>query len=765
MNMSRRYFVKYRFGGDGNDHLIGDSGRDWLFGRGGDDILFGGGGNDWLFGGSGNDVLSGGDGNDWLFGGSGNDVLSGGNGNEALFGGSGADELSGGDGNDLLIGGDGADELAGDDGNDALFGGKGGDALAGGGGNDFLVGGAGRDTLLGGDGDDVLFGGNGADVLSGGDGADTLVGGYGADNLSGGNGDDKLYGKKGHDTLQGDAGNDKLFGGGGFDTARFGAFLDGDVIGYDFALPSGLDGPISVTDINAADGDDGIDVLRSIENIQFGDGPDAVNFLLDGTNNAPVAISESIATDEDTITAPIAISSLVANDFDFEGDDLTVLGFDSSASIGTLSLAGDDFFYDPSGQFEFLQVGETATDSFKYTVQDGFGATATFSTTEVTVIIEGVNDAPEAVSDSIITNIIDGSDIFIPAAALLANDSDVDNANLTIGTVETSGGGTGGPGETVVIDFEGLVFGAIGSTYAEDGFSMAATSATGGVGGLFALTPSQFSVTGSTSVFVSNAGGTSTLTKSDGSDFTLESIDLGELVIPAVNVAPYDVTFTGTRPDATTVVQTFTLNGDVSDAETYEFGVGFTGLAAVSWVQGEPTHQFDNLIISSGSGSPSEVLVDGNGDVVLTPASAFPGSDELFTYSASDGSLASGTAAVVVKGVAGDTIEGAAGDETLIGGASDDTLIGGEGNDFMVGGGGSDHFVFTDGDDADSVYDFGGGDTIDLLGVTGINSFADVQNSASQNGDDTQLDFGGGDSMTLIGVNLGDLVSDDFLIG
>ena len=719
----------HRHGGDGDDVLIGGPGRDRLFGRDGDDSLFGGDGNDRLYGGRGDDTLSGGDGNDRLYGGRGDDTLFGGDGNDRLSGGKGDDTLSGGDGNDRLSGG------------------KGDDILSGGGGNDRLSGGKGDDILSGGDGNDRLSGGKGDDILSGGDGDDILKGG------------------KGDDTLSGGAGDDVIFGGSGFDTARFGDFLDGDVIGYDISLPDGPGGMVVVTDLNPVDGDDGVDLLFDVELLQFGDGDGAVTFFLDGRNNAPVAVPDSIVIDEDNATAPIAIASLLANDFDFEGDVLSVLGFDSSASIGTLSLVGDDFIYDPSGAFEFLQVGETATDSFLYTVQDSSGATAIYSTIEVTVIIEGVNDAPVALSDSVITNIIDGSNIVIPAAALLANDSDVDNETLIIGAVTPpDNGGVGAPAETVVMDFEGLI-NSIASGYQEVGFTLTATAFNNSTSGFFALNDGGFSVTGSTCLFMVGEFGSTTLTKSDGGAFTLESIDLGELSVPLVDVDPFDVTFIGTRFDSTTVEQSFTVDGDSSGAQTFFFGVGFSDMASVSWVQGVPNHQFDNLVLSSGGGQVADVTIDNNGDVVLTPASTFPTSDELFTYNASDGFLTSGEASVLVTGVDSDVITGTAADETLIGGGGNDSLIGGAGDDFLVGGGGDDIFVFADGDGADTVYDFSGGDILDVMGVSAIGGFADVLSSASQSGADTLLDFGGGDSVTLLGVELNDLVADNFLIG
>lgn len=81
----------------------GTSGDDLLIGTAGNDKLNGGAGNDQLLGGAGNDKLKGGSGNDLLLGGSGNDNLKGGSGNEILDGGAGSDKLDAGSGNDLAI--------------------------------------------------------------------------------------------------------------------------------------------------------------------------------------------------------------------------------------------------------------------------------------------------------------------------------------------------------------------------------------------------------------------------------------------------------------------------------------------------------------------------------------------------------------------------------------------------------------------------------------------------------------------------------------
>ncbi len=114
-------------------------------------------------------------------------------------------EFHGGPGNDVLTSSNNAASLLwGDDGDDTLNAGTAGITLRGGAGNDTLNGGSANDTLLGGAGNDTLYGNGGNDGLTGGAGDDTL---------SGGANDDTYYfaSYSGNDTLLGaDAGFDML---------------------------------------------------------------------------------------------------------------------------------------------------------------------------------------------------------------------------------------------------------------------------------------------------------------------------------------------------------------------------------------------------------------------------------------------------------------------------------------------------------------------------------------------------------------------------
>ena len=79
------------------------------------------------------------------------------------------------------------------------------------------------------------------------------------------------------------------------------------------------------------------------------------------------------------------------NDFDPDVYDLLlVTEVDTSRTVGAVTRWGPRgaFTYDPNGQFDYLQPGESATDSLTYTVSDACGDNATAT---VTMTITGVD--------------------------------------------------------------------------------------------------------------------------------------------------------------------------------------------------------------------------------------------------------------------------------------------------------------------------------------------------------------------------------------
>src|SRR5213592_1482468 len=397
-----------RLGTEGNDVLFGSAvSGGLLLGRGGDDVLIGG---------AGNDTLDGGTGNDFLNGSSGDDVYLGGSGQDSVFDFSGNDELrlAAGIAPEQVerIRPDGSDDLLlhvlgssdevrianwfsapsfqlervvfddgtvwdaatagslrrlGTEGNDVLF----GSAVSGG-------------LLLGRGGDDQLFGGAGNDTLDGGAGNDSLLGWAGSDTYF-------FDRTSGHDLileLQENPGDvdTVVFGD---DISRQDLVVTRDVLGNLFVDISGSDAQMRFNAWFSPE------VPSHIERFVFRDGTVLSDQQIEAMiNDAPVANPDAVSVNEDATTANL-VPALLANDTDPDaGDTLSVASVDTSGTLGTVAFdaATQTLTYsaDAAAQ-DTLAAGQTASDSFAYTVSDSSGAT---STATVTVTVTGVNDAP-----------------------------------------------------------------------------------------------------------------------------------------------------------------------------------------------------------------------------------------------------------------------------------------------------------------------------------------------------------------------------------
>src|SRR5690606_14261511 len=130
-----------------------------------------------------------------------------------------------------------------------------------------------------------------------------------------------------------------------------------------------------------------------------------------------------LAANEDTATGNLA-AGLLGNDTDVDaGDTFTIVGVNATNTTGSVIFdeVTQTLAYDPNGQFESLAQGDTATDTFTYTIEDSQGAQ---STATVTVTVTGANDAPVAGADDVVAD--EDAATGNLAAALLGNDSDVD---------------------------------------------------------------------------------------------------------------------------------------------------------------------------------------------------------------------------------------------------------------------------------------------------------------------------------------------------
>jgi len=210
-----------------------------------------------------------------------------------------------------------------------------------------------------------------------------------------------------------------------------------------------------------------------------------VTFTIHGTNNAPEALNDANLISEDqpvasgnvitgfrTTGANVSSTIVLSADTDANGDPLTVtdirypdaslpggaIGSAFAGEYGALTIqANGDYSYtlDNTKQaVQALKVGETRTELFDYTVNDGRGS---FIEATITIVITGVNDAPVASAD--VNNITEDSAV-AATGNVLPNDTDVDhNATKTVSGVAagTSGSAPVGSVATGVIGTYGTL--------------------------------------------------------------------------------------------------------------------------------------------------------------------------------------------------------------------------------------------------------------------------------------------------------------------
>jgi large repetitive protein len=132
-----------------------------------------------------------------------------------------------------------------------------------------------------------------------------------------------------------------------------------------------------------------------------------VSIAVTAVNDAPVAASQSVSTDEDVAAAIILAAT------DVEGSALTFT-IVSGPAHGTLSGAAPNLTYTPAANF-------SGSDSFTFTANDG---AADSNVATVSIAINPVNDTPVAVADSY--SVDEDQVLTVAAPGLLGNDSDVD---------------------------------------------------------------------------------------------------------------------------------------------------------------------------------------------------------------------------------------------------------------------------------------------------------------------------------------------------
>jgi len=161
-----------------------------------------------------------------------------------------------------------------------------------------------------------------------------------------------------------------------------------------------------------------------------------------GQNNAPpVANPDSRVMGQNDPAVEFPFATLLANDSDPDAaDQLTLTAIDASETLGSVTYdeANSRVIYDPNGQLNFLADGQDGSDTFRYTITDGRGGTATGT---VTITINGINDPP---------SFIPGADISVDedtgpqsignwATDITDGDSETDELVFEITTISNPG--------------------------------------------------------------------------------------------------------------------------------------------------------------------------------------------------------------------------------------------------------------------------------------------------------------------------------------
>ncbi|MEX0828355.1 MAG: Ig-like domain-containing protein, partial [Haliea sp.] len=155
-----------------------------------------------------------------------------------------------------------------------------------------------------------------------------------------------------------------------------------------------------------------------------------VTITVTGENDAPVAHADSGSTEENQIL----LLDVLANDTDIDTNDTHHLEFANiTQGDGTASVDSNLLRWAPGSDYDYLNLGESATVEIDYTITDNSGVE---SSSTATITVTGKNDAPVAQADA-------GSTTENEALTLdvLANDLDVDaNDTRTLKTVTAAAG-------------------------------------------------------------------------------------------------------------------------------------------------------------------------------------------------------------------------------------------------------------------------------------------------------------------------------------
>jgi hypothetical protein len=391
-----------------------------------------------------------------------------------------------------------------------------------------------------------------------------------------------------------------------------------------------------------------------------------------GTVNITVnAVNLDVEANNDTFTIEVGslatVLDLTANDNDDDGDTITVESIDTVDTNGTVSLDLGVVSYKPgditAGQF----VDGKFEDSFDYTINDGYGSTATAT---ATVVVEALNTAPVTVDDTVTLN----EDASVQIDVLGNDTDDADTNNLTIDSVGDAANGT-------VKLMMGYVFYTPNTDYTgSDTFTYVAKDSEGATtSGTVTLTVNARNDAPVATVDIVNIEQNSTTLTIDvlANDTDVESDTLSLLKVNdasngTVAIVDGKVTYTPTvdytGPDSFTyVVGDLDVDGTTIKAKTngtVNITVSETNIAPdalddtvtvnedstsnkISVLTNDTDQNGHTLTLDIYSKALNGTLSDAGNSVLYTPDANFEGEDT-FTYTVSDGNGGKTTATVTI---------------------------------------------------------------------------------------------------------------------
>ncbi|QQK64438.1 tandem-95 repeat protein [Cobetia sp. cqz5-12] len=173
-----------------------------------------------------------------------------------------------------------------------------------------------------------------------------------------------------------------------------------------------------------------------------------VTITLTGVNDAPVAEADTVTTAENANLVVDAVEGVLSNDTDIDTGSTSVVsqvagtaaGVDAAVDMtggGSITIAEDgSYTFAPGSDFDTLAVGESATTTIAYTVQDDNGAE---SSSTLTITVTGTNDAPIVVATQGDQTHEDGEAITEFSVASLFEDVD-NGAELTYSAAQLPDG-------------------------------------------------------------------------------------------------------------------------------------------------------------------------------------------------------------------------------------------------------------------------------------------------------------------------------------